>query len=68
MKTRRIGVLVVLALLSVSLVADAQQPGKIYRIGRLNNFGPPVLSTQSGDPLDRAFEQEAIAEPPLGEQ
>jgi hypothetical protein len=68
MKTRRIGVLVVLALLSVSLVADAQQPGKIYRIGRLNNFGPLVLSTQSGDPLDRAFEQEAIAEPPLAEQ
>jgi putative tryptophan/tyrosine transport system substrate-binding protein len=44
MPRRTIALLITLALLVTPLIADAQQPTKVYRIGRLASGSPPEVS------------------------
>jgi len=47
MKPRALVLSVALALLAVSVPSDAQQPGKVYRIGQLRGSAPPAPANTS---------------------
>jgi hypothetical protein len=46
-KARALSILLVVVLLAVAVIAEAQQTGKVPRIGYLSNFDPASESSRS---------------------